>query len=534
MPVFIRFCDFLVRLIPVFFWITLGAALLLAAQVLIPNARRCLNMEVRCRELQNRVLGLSSRLESRIHAGAMREINEIRSSLGLSGTGTHEKGFAHRIGLCANSNAVVNLLQLVASSEARLSLMEQLDELVTSEPHLDRMLPITVRWARHSQLRSVSSILKRKLILDSDYKLAKTFLDKASLLDNLVQSLTMELEMRATRIIKEFAKESWKSKVAPYLDLIPSLKNVLQTDLPRRDVTGWGEEGLFQLDLTVLRLSMIHRVIEVSGNQGDSDLLTRFRELIQSTDANRLAEALSIVDQIAENVRPADIETALTKGPWDIWYSPDVVTDQDALNARIVFREARLDRATAKRSFVCWWNVQHVDSASLLANKSLSQEEDGAGEVFEFGWEVQLTPSPGRLTLTPSFYSPTGSEIMIPTLEPHSTTPAPPTDSQNPVPTPNATQSPSPISLDSARTTVSRRSAEITVSKRLMKSTLSKIRTGSMEALLTALVPVVTVAVTQAQNMGGTYTWQTLVLLGFTSQAIRGALVPSGDAKPTA
>jgi hypothetical protein len=48
---------------------------------------------------------------------------------------------------------------------------------------------------------------------------------------------------------------------------------------------------------------------------------------------------------------------------------------------------------------------------------------------------------------------------------------------------------------------------------------------GLIDASITAVVPVITVALTQVQN-GGDLTVDKLVLLGFTSQAIRAAVVP--------
>ena len=59
---------------------------------------------------------------------------------------------------------------------------------------------------------------------------------------------------------------------------------------------------------------------------------------------------------------------------------------------------------------------------------------------------------------------------------------------------------------------------------------------GLIDATITALVPVITVAVTQFNNGSGQPSdldFKALVLLGFTSQAIRAAVVPdTSDATP--
>jgi hypothetical protein len=51
-----------------------------------------------------------------------------------------------------------------------------------------------------------------------------------------------------------------------------------------------------------------------------------------------------------------------------------------------------------------------------------------------------------------------------------------------------------------------------------------------LDASITAVVPIITVALTQVQGMG----LDKLVLLGFTSQAIRAAVVPDPVSPATA
>jgi hypothetical protein len=61
----------------------------------------------------------------------------------------------------------------------------------------------------------------------------------------------------------------------------------------------------------------------------------------------------------------------------------------------------------------------------------------------------------------------------------------------------------------------------------------ARLLRGLLEATITAVVPVITVALTQVQN-GGTLGIDKLVLLGFTSQAIRAAVVPDPVVPPPA
>jgi hypothetical protein len=74
----------------------------------------------------------------------------------------------------------------------------------------------------------------------------------------------------------------------------------------------------------------------------------------------------------------------------------------------------------------------------------------------------------------------------------------------------------------------------IEVGQQTTSTVYSRAVRGLIDASITALVPVFTVAFTQFQN-GGDLTVVKLILLGFTSQAIRSAVLPesvSVSAKP--
>jgi hypothetical protein len=110
------------------------------------------------------------------------------------------------------------------------------------------------------------------------------------------------------------------------------------------------------------------------------------------------------------------------------------------------------------------------------------------GDVYESGWYAQFIPDRGSITITPKVYDASGKDLDI------------------------RSGNNKDKGVTTCQVIAPRRNA---LHNRLLR--------GLTDAALTALVPVITVALTQLQSG---LSISKLVMLGFTSQAIRAAVVP--------
>jgi hypothetical protein len=171
------------------------------------------------------------------------------------------------------------------------------------------------------------------------------------------------------------------------------------------------------------------------------------------------------------------------------------VTNQDVVRASLEFRDKTLQRSSAKDTFQCEWLV------------STASEDDD----FEQGWEIQLILRDGKTSLTPDVYDAVGNKLPI---------------------RPAAEEKDKEKGEGDAPKGV----FDFEVTQPAKNTVMQRLARGIIDAVLTAIVPVVTVALTQFQN-GGNLGIDKLVLIGFTSQAIRAAIVPESvstgaDAQP--
>jgi hypothetical protein len=126
--------------------------------------------------------------------------------------------------------------------------------------------------------------------------------------------------------------------------------------------------------------------------------------------------------------------------------------------------------------------------------------ETSSDDEVEQGWEIQLIPRDGKTLLTPEVFDAVGEKLQI---------------------RPSAKEKDKDKGEEAAQKGV----LDFEVAQPGKNTLTQRLTRGTIDAVLTAIVPVVTVALTQFQN-GGNLGIDKLVLIGFTSQAIRAAIVP--------
>jgi hypothetical protein len=237
---------------------------------------------------------------------------------------------------------------------------------------------------------------------------------------------------------------------------------------------GWSVDELVYRDLMAVKLRIIVLAVEIEALLAKKpDVDAWIQERLQTTDPVVLGKMIAALREISEGVSQSDIRDALKNELWDTLAEPPSVRSQDVLQFSFWFRDKSLNRSCARETFQCYWKVV---------------QDDTGAESWEEGWTMQYIPAGRRFTVEPAIYDSAGNQVVIRK-------------------TPDSDKGIAPIRV--ARTTG--------IKKRLFR--------GAIDAAITALVPVATVAVTEVQN-GGALSAYKLILLGFTSQAIRAAVIP--------
>lgn len=486
--------HFLWRLFETVLWVTVGAAILMLAQVVIPGFRRCLSLESQLDSLQDRYNAIGSRVGTRLHSRCNRELRSVRSGLLMKVPGQWlPRRLLRRLALFANATELARLTAMVTAIETRLRLTERLDELrLELQGDANLFLPLSLQWKRFELVRTVESILGRQFMVESDARAAAATLDAATALENLRKDFHTELEARIERVREEWKCAPWQTEIDSYRNRFPTAMRLLTADCGKSD-SGWSDEALVQRDLDSIRLGLLYELISCRASpHATPDRVRAIEDLLTTASLPTINQALNLIRQIKEGVFESDIQQALLEERCAIWFEPDTPSDQDVLSVSLRFNEESLNRSAARENFQCYWHTDVNGEAPAAWNT-----EGRSGERYELGWDIQMVPPRGHVTLSPVVMH-EGAKVEKGEEE-----------------SPEATV----------------RSVRFTVEGREGRATAVRIARGFVDAVLTAVVPVITVAVTQAQT-DSTLDWRTLISLGFTSQAIRAALVPESVAPP--
>jgi hypothetical protein len=506
------------RLMVVTFFVTLGAVLLMLAQVMIPNFRECMRMETEIERLQDRLRAISSRVGDRLYTRCHRELESVRVALAM---GTRNIGFLNqdRLALAGNTAEVNRISTVLPRIESRIHLTEKLDECQSQTSLPDPgSVPPSFCWDRAQQLRNIQGVLSRQFITDADEKSAAASLELLDAPDDSMKDLAVELESRIAGLRRQLAAEPWKSRYKELIGGPNGCAELVESEPKLPPEGGWTTEELIIRDSCAIRLAIVVDMISLEALLARApEVKALVLEKLKSTDPFELADARLELLKLSEGKSVQDVEAALKGGLWDTYYEPGTVTDQDVLRVSFVFRDKDLDRCTARQSFQCFWRIR---------------TDDGRGEdneVYEAGWEAQLISQRGDFTVTAQVYDSRGNEIPIrgaaklKELDARRTTHFSGGDAE-PAP---------PESGDSGEDKSQKGVFSLKVGPPPASTLRARLLRGLLDAAITAVVPVIAVAVTQVQN-GGDLPIDKLVMLGFTSQAIRAAVVPEAEMKKAA
>jgi hypothetical protein len=467
-------------LIRVTFWVTLGAVLLMLAQVMIPNFRKRLKMENDVEALEERLKAISSDVGSRLYTRCQQELESVRGGLvmrqSISGS-----AFINRVALSGNTTEVNRLAGIIPRIETRISLTESLDERQSAVLDFDSGdIPPSFCWSRARQIRNVRAILSKQFVTEADQKSASASLDLLADDAASLKDFATDLEVRVAGLRRLYATEPFKSKYAALTGALNGCAEMLQPNPPGVPEGGWSDDELMFRDLCAVRLEILVRVIEMEALLAlNPPIMAKVLDNLRSDDPSKLAETGIELDKLSQGISTATVSEALASGMWDVYSEPATVTDQDVLRLSFKFRNSDIEQSTAKKDFKCYWSITYGGGTS-------ASSEDG--DVYESGWYAQFIPGKGSITIKPRVYDASGKEVDIRSGD----------------------------NKDRGTTTCK-------VSAPQRNALHNRLLRGLTDAALTALVPVITVALTQLQSG---LSISKLVMLGFTSQAIRAAVVP--------
>jgi hypothetical protein len=482
------------KIVWVFFWITIGVILLMLAQVSIPNFRRSLQMEAGIDELRERLRAINSGVGNRLYTRCQQEIGRVTEGLGIAEP--NERSFRlpkignfrlpvpgvknwlsllNRLALSGNSQEILRLEALLPRIESRLSLTERLSDVLTAFLDTDTLAsaPSSV-FDREDQLRTLREILSRQLLTDAEEAGARAILDRLEQGCAPGADFEIDLNSRLDALRRQLQPDVFKTRAAKYISKINGCAEVLAETAASVPSGGWSVDELVYRDLMAVKLRIIVLAVEIEALLAKKpDVDAWIQERLQTTDPVVLGKMIAGLREVSEGVSQSDIRDALKSELWDTLAEPPSVRSQDVLQFSFWFRDKSLNRSCARETFQCYWKVV---------------QDDTGAESWEEGWTMQYIPAGRRFTVEPAIYDSAGNQVAIRK-------------------TPDSDKGIAPIQV--ARTTG--------IKKRLFR--------GAIDAAITALVPVATVAVTEVQN-GGALSAYKLILLGFTSQAIRAAVIP--------
>ncbi|HXE64043.1 MAG TPA: hypothetical protein VN519_10920 [Bryobacteraceae bacterium] len=488
--------DVVYNLIRVLLWITVGAVLLMLAQVIIPNFRRSLQMEARIDGFRERLRAINSAVGNRLYTRCQNEIARVTESLGIREPDSKPlrsgRIFSHvirvrsvgqsisvfnldRVVLCGNSQEIIRLEMLLPRIESRLTLTERLSDVLTGFLRGDALgdAPTSV-FDREGKLSNLREILSRQLLTDAEEANADAILRQLETGCESSDDFEAGLNTRLEALRRQLSQDVFKTKAAKYIAKINGGAEVIAESPASVPKSGWTEEELVFRDLIAVKLRIVVFAVEIENLLAkDPQMDAWIQEKLQSKDPIVISKINAALNYLSEGISEGDIRTALENRLWDTLWEPPSVRSQDVLQFAFLFRDKAFNSSSAKDAFRCYWKI--VDSYTH-------------DESWEEGWCMQYIPSYRHFTVTPAIYDSTGNEVTIT----------------------------SPDDPEKGR-------AEIRVTS--ITNASGRAVRGIVDAVITALVPVVTVALTQVQN-GGMLSVDKLVLLGFTSQAIRAAILP--------
>lgn len=480
------------NLIITFLLVSFGAVLLIIAQLVIPGYRKVLQMGNQLDGLQERLGALSLAAGSALTVRCNRELKTARfrlvPKLARATSFIHIPYKLKKIflrSLLASSPAELSLLStLIQNVDSRVRLAERLAEMhAERRSESGRLMPISLRWLMDELVCKADIVVSRQSLSQADADASIAALVDPEKLQKLRTDFLAELNERIEKVCKEFQCEPWKSRLPEFLKDLPTTRLCDKSCVPAE--SGWSEQAIYERDLDTIRLELLYQWIAIETSAHASPAIAqKIVGLLKSSDRLAIESARNLIQQVAQGVFGEEIQKALKTGEWDPWYEPDLPTDTDVLRVSLRFRDPRLNRAAAREEFECYWKLGDApEDVSPTGDPSTIPAEN-----YERGWDIQLVPTAGEFRLSPEVYK-AGERVPS----------------------------------SSSSLCVSVQSNGHQASKRITRL--------GMDAFATAIVPVATVAITQYQT-NAPIAWTTLISLGFTTQAIRAAILPESVGTP--
>jgi hypothetical protein len=469
-------------------WVFTGAAMLMLAQVMIPNFRQGLTIDEQLEGLERRLRAVGSDVGNKCHASCERELENAREILPRAGT---KKYLWERVLLSVNTSETKRLADAIPRIDRRLQLAESLAEGLRAGTQLSSDdAPVSLQWGRLQSLETIRAILARRIIGDADQKMAQDDLDKLTNPDMARKALADGMVARIAEL-KSLFPEPLTSRQAALIDQLPGCAELLHLELD--SIKSWASLELRMRDLAAIRLRGVAAILELpslvpSGSPTETELI----QLLQTSDPWRLARVRTRLTEFSQGVTPSQIKEALVHGEYDVWSEPSEIRQGDMVRVWLRFNKDELESSAAKDHFRCYWGSSSKMPASDGSDACTQHDAE-----WEEGWSTQFILDPDakqQLWVWPCIQDRDGDH-------------------------------------DASYVTLPKRRDGKTIKGACPFTTLPntgfgiRLFRGVIDALLTALVPVVTVAITQLGNSADPGVAK-LVTIGFTSQAIRSAIVP--------
>jgi hypothetical protein len=464
-------------------WVFAGAAMLMLAQVMIPNFLQGLKIDEQIEGLERRLRAVSSNVGNKVHASCKRELENAREILPRAGT---KQYLWERVLLSVNTSETKRLADAIPRIETRLQLTESLGEALgagTQSSSDDD--PISLRWGRQQSIETIQAVLAKRTIGDADRKTAQDNLDQLTNPDTAQKALGDGMVGRIAEL-KSLFPEPLTSRQGALIDQLPGCTELLHVDPD--GIKAWTPLDLRMRDLAAIRLRGVAEILELPSlvPPGSSEEIALI-QLLQTNDPFRLARVRIELTELSQGVAPDQIKEALVNGEYDVWSEPSEIRQGDTVRVWLRFNKDEIESSAAKDHFRCYWGLSPKMPAPDGSDACTQPEAD-----WEEGWSTQFIPDPDasqQLWVWPCIQERAGNYLTLPKRRDGTT-----------------------VKGACDFTTLPNTGFGI----RLFR--------GVIDALLTALVPVVTIAITQIGNATDPGITK-LVTIGFTSQAIRSAIV---------
>ncbi len=378
----------------VFIFLLVGGACSLALNFIFPNQARRLKLNVTLAQLGRNIGDLSTRLESRPRV--------------LVGLGARLLGDRlHKLTLANGDFAseILNLEQDAGRLGTRIQLLNRLGTLRDDFERLEtHALPPTRILAMEDMFEKIVAIVNKSDPSDDDVQSAQAQIgDLQKQLDNIGSAddtLAADIARRFKSLKRDLDRHSGSIGKTPTCieirkrlgGLFTVIDNALEDHIsPDRYVTL--DIALFKLDYIRSFASLVENItdatdpirVKLTGRKGE------FLDLLKKDGWQSLSAARSLLFQMREGTFVEDIAQAVESRQVEVKPGRFEIRQFEPCGFRLEFVDATLNKATARKEWICHWKFSNPQELSL--------SEDGwevthyFKNVGSYGLMVTLVPA---------------------------------------------------------------------------------------------------------------------------------------------